>query len=124
MQTIFDGGAKKAASDLALAQEQEQIADYRKTVFNAFSNVETAQGLKTAQAAVYDLMDDQRARMIRGLTCVVATLLFAPATVIYMLARRERGERMFTRTETVVALVITAIGAYAFWARLTGRLVP
>ena len=55
---------------------------------------------------------------------LLATLLFAPATVIYMLARRERGERMFTRTETVVALVITAIGAYAFWARLTGRLMP
>jgi len=55
---------------------------------------------------------------------LLATLLFAPATVIYMLARRERGERMFTRTETVVALVITAVGAYAFWARLTGRLMP
>ncbi|HXR95222.1 MAG TPA: efflux transporter outer membrane subunit [Rhizomicrobium sp.] len=44
LQTIFDGGAKKAASDLALAQEQEQIAAYRKSVFNAFSNVETALG--------------------------------------------------------------------------------
>ncbi|HEX4117332.1 MAG TPA: TolC family protein, partial [Rhizomicrobium sp.] len=44
LQTIFDGGAKKAASDLALAQEQEQIADYRKTVFTAFSNVETQLG--------------------------------------------------------------------------------
>src|ERR1700722_13716155 len=44
LQTIFDGGAKKAASDLALAQEQEQIADYRKAVFNAFSNVETSLG--------------------------------------------------------------------------------
>ena len=44
LQTIFDGGTKKAASDLALAQEQEQIADYRKAVFNAFSNVESALG--------------------------------------------------------------------------------
>jgi len=44
LQTIFDGGAKKAASDLALAQEQEQIADYRKFVFTAFQNVETALG--------------------------------------------------------------------------------
>jgi len=44
LQTVFDGGAKKAASDLALAQEQEQIADYRKAVFNAFSNVESALG--------------------------------------------------------------------------------
>ncbi|HUO03360.1 MAG TPA: efflux transporter outer membrane subunit [Rhizomicrobium sp.] len=44
LQTIFDGGAKKAATDLALAQEQEQIADYRKAVFTAFNNVETALG--------------------------------------------------------------------------------
>src|ERR1700677_242155 len=44
LQTIFDGGAKKAASDLALAQEQEQIADYRLAVFNAFNNVESALG--------------------------------------------------------------------------------
>jgi multidrug efflux system outer membrane protein len=44
LQTIFDGGAKKAASDLALAQVQEQIADYRKAVFNAFNNVESALG--------------------------------------------------------------------------------
>jgi multidrug efflux system outer membrane protein len=44
LQTIFDGGAKKAQDDLALAQQQEQIADYRKTVFTAFSNVETSLG--------------------------------------------------------------------------------
>lgn len=44
LQTIFDGGAKKAASDLALAQEQEQIANYRKQVFTAFQNVEQALG--------------------------------------------------------------------------------
>ena len=44
VQTIFDGGAKKAQDDLALAQQQEQIADYRKAVFTAFSDVETALG--------------------------------------------------------------------------------
>jgi outer membrane protein TolC len=44
VQSIFDGGAKKAADDLAIAQQQEQIADYRKTVFTAFSDVETALG--------------------------------------------------------------------------------
>ncbi len=44
LQSIFDGGRLKAQDDLALAQQQEQIADYRKTVFTAFSNVETALG--------------------------------------------------------------------------------
>ena len=48
LQSIFDGGRLKAQDDLALAQQQEQIADYRKAVFTAFSNVETALGQVSA----------------------------------------------------------------------------
>jgi NodT family efflux transporter outer membrane factor (OMF) lipoprotein len=48
VQTIFDGGRLKAQDDLALAQQQEQIATYRKTVFTAFSNVESALGQVSA----------------------------------------------------------------------------
>jgi len=48
VQTIFDGGRLKAQDDLALAQQQEQIATYRKTVFTALSNVETALGQVSA----------------------------------------------------------------------------
>jgi NodT family efflux transporter outer membrane factor (OMF) lipoprotein len=44
LQTIFDGGRLKAADDSALAFQQQLIATYRKTVFTAFSNVETALG--------------------------------------------------------------------------------
>jgi multidrug efflux system outer membrane protein len=44
VQTIFDGGALQAGSDLAKAQQVEQLVDYRETVFNAFSDVETALG--------------------------------------------------------------------------------
>jgi outer membrane protein, multidrug efflux system len=44
LQSIFDGGRLKAQDDLAIAQQQEQIADYRKAVFTAFSDVETALG--------------------------------------------------------------------------------
>ena len=43
-QTIFDGGAIHAQNDLAKAQEQELIAAYRKAVFTAFQDVETALG--------------------------------------------------------------------------------
>ncbi|MEP6828958.1 MAG: efflux transporter outer membrane subunit, partial [Rhizomicrobium sp.] len=48
VQSIFDGGRLKAQDDLALAQQQEQIATYRKTVFTALSNVESALGQVTA----------------------------------------------------------------------------
>ncbi|HKY19024.1 MAG TPA: TolC family protein [Rhizomicrobium sp.] len=42
VQTIFDGGRIHAQNDLAKAQQQELIANYRKTVFTAFRDVETA----------------------------------------------------------------------------------
>ena len=44
VQSIFDGGALKAEDDLALAEQTQQIANYRKIVFSAFSDVETALG--------------------------------------------------------------------------------
>jgi NodT family efflux transporter outer membrane factor (OMF) lipoprotein len=44
LQSIFDGGAVHAQNDLAKAEQQEMIATYRKTVFTAFSDVESALG--------------------------------------------------------------------------------
>jgi NodT family efflux transporter outer membrane factor (OMF) lipoprotein len=43
-QTIFDGGARAAQTDQAIAREQELLANYRGTVIGAFSDVETALG--------------------------------------------------------------------------------
>lgn len=48
VQSIFDGGRLKAQDDLALAQQREQIANYRKAVFTAFSNVESQLGQVSA----------------------------------------------------------------------------
>ncbi len=42
LQNIFDGGRIHAQNDLALARQQELIANYRETVFTAFSDVEVA----------------------------------------------------------------------------------
>jgi NodT family efflux transporter outer membrane factor (OMF) lipoprotein len=44
LQTIFDGGKVHAQNDLAQAEQQELVATYRKTVFTAFSDVESALG--------------------------------------------------------------------------------
>jgi multidrug efflux system outer membrane protein len=44
LQTIFDGGRIHAQNDLARAQEQQLIATYRKAVFTAFQDVESALG--------------------------------------------------------------------------------
>jgi len=48
VQTIFDGGKLKAEDDLALSQQQQQLAAYRLAVFNAFSDVETQLGESSA----------------------------------------------------------------------------
>jgi arginine:ornithine antiporter/lysine permease len=53
---------------------------------------------------------------------LLATILFAPATLIYMFARRERRERMFTPLEALVAVVVTSAGLFAIYLRATGRL--
>jgi NodT family efflux transporter outer membrane factor (OMF) lipoprotein len=52
-QTIFDGGAINANDQIAKARQDEQIATYRKTVFTAFQQVETAVG--SADAAQQQL---------------------------------------------------------------------
>jgi len=44
IQTIFDGGRIHAENDQAKAVQQELIATYRKAVFTAFSDVESALG--------------------------------------------------------------------------------
>jgi outer membrane protein, multidrug efflux system len=44
LQTIFDGGRIHAQNDLAKAEEKQYIAAYRKAVFTAFQDVETALG--------------------------------------------------------------------------------
>jgi arginine:ornithine antiporter/lysine permease len=53
---------------------------------------------------------------------LLATILFAPATLIYMAARKERGERMFSPVELIIAVIVSAAAAFAIWARVTGRI--
>jgi arginine:ornithine antiporter/lysine permease len=53
---------------------------------------------------------------------LLATILFAPATVIYYVARRERGERAFTALEAVIAVALTAIAVFAVAALVAGRI--
>jgi NodT family efflux transporter outer membrane factor (OMF) lipoprotein len=50
VQSIFDGGRKKATREIASAREQELLAEYRRAVFNAFSDVETALGRSSSLA--------------------------------------------------------------------------
>src|SRR5262249_45249027 len=46
---------------------------------------------------------------------LLATILFAPGSLIYMRARREREERMFTTVELCIALALTLAALFAVY---------
>jgi len=48
LQSVFDGGRLASESDLAKAQQMELLVTYRKTVFSALSDTESAMGQVTA----------------------------------------------------------------------------
>ena len=48
LQSVFDGGALASQSDLAKARQMELLVTYRKTVFNALSDTESAMGQVTS----------------------------------------------------------------------------
>lgn len=58
-QTIFDGGRLSSQSDLAHAQQEELIANYRSTVLNAFADVESALGQVSSLAEQQRLIQIQ-----------------------------------------------------------------
>jgi arginine:ornithine antiporter / lysine permease len=51
---------------------------------------------------------------------LLTTILFAPATLLYIAARRERGESLFTTGELLVAIAVTAAGLFAVYELVTG----
>jgi NodT family efflux transporter outer membrane factor (OMF) lipoprotein len=68
VQSIFDGGRIHAENDFARAQQQELIATYRKTVFTAFSDVESALGTvksTTDQLALVEVQTKASAEAFR-----------------------------------------------------------
>ncbi len=103
---VFSGAY---ALKLALTGETYEYDQPRRIRDAAVGGIATLYGLWLCYAAK---LDDQ----------LLATILFAPATVIYMLARRERRQRMFTAPEAIVAIGVSAGAAFAVWARVTGHI--
>jgi len=55
---------------------------------------------------------------------LMCAILFAPGIVVYAFARRERGERIFTGMEAVVAVALTALALLAIWLIWNGTISP
>jgi multidrug efflux system outer membrane protein len=108
LQTIFDGGAKKAASDLALAQEQEQIADYRLAVFNAFNNVESALGQVASDGDQLVALTEE----VRASTEAfrISELQYREGT-IDILSLLQAQQTLFSAENTLVETKLARLGA-------------
>jgi arginine:ornithine antiporter / lysine permease len=55
---------------------------------------------------------------------LMVAILYAPGIVVYAVARRERGERIFTPWEMVLAIALVLVAAYAGWQMWTGAISP
>lgn len=55
---------------------------------------------------------------------LMCTVLFTPGIVVYMKARRERGEKAFSGPELLVAAIIGVLALVAAWLMWTGKISP
>jgi outer membrane protein, multidrug efflux system len=108
LQTIFDGGAIHAQNDLAQATQQELIATYRKTVFTAFSDVESALGtIKSTndQLVLVDVETKADAEAFR-----ISELQYREGT-IDILALLQNQQNLFTAQDTLVQTKLARLEA-------------
>ena len=108
LQTIFDGGRLKAADDSAIAFQQQLIATYRKTVFTAFSNVETALGQTASDNdQLVALTEEVRAS---SEAFRIAELQYREGT-IDILSLLNTEQQLFTAEDTLVQTKLARLEA-------------
>jgi multidrug efflux system outer membrane protein len=108
LQTIFDGGAIHAENDQARAVQQELIAAYRKTVFTAFNDVESALGTvksTTDQLALVDVETKADAEAFR-----ISELQYREGT-IDILSLLQNQENLFSAQDSLVQTKLARLEA-------------
>jgi NodT family efflux transporter outer membrane factor (OMF) lipoprotein len=113
LQTIFDGGELSSRRDLALAQEKEMIADYRKTVLSALSDVETAIGSSASLADQERYTLDQVSSTTRAFK--IAELQYREG-VVDLLTLLQTQQALFTAEDQLVQIRLarlqSSVGLY------------
>jgi multidrug efflux system outer membrane protein len=108
VQSIFDGGRIHAENDLRQARQQELIATYRKTVFTAFSDVESALGTvksTTDQLALVQIQVKASAEAFR-----ISELQYREGTIdIVSLLNNQRS--LFDAQQTLVQVKLGRLEA-------------
>jgi multidrug efflux system outer membrane protein len=108
LQTIFDGGRIHAQNDLAQAYQQELIANYRKTVFTAFQDVEVSLDLvksTTDQLRFIDVQTKASAEAFR-----ISELQYREGT-IDILTLLQNQQSLFTAQDSLVQTKLARLEA-------------
>jgi outer membrane protein, multidrug efflux system len=108
LQTIFDGGELSSRRDLALAQEKEMIADYRKTVLSALADVETALGSSASLAGQERYTLDQVTSSTRAFK--IAELQYREG-VVDLLTLLQTQQTLFTAEDQLVQIRLARLQA-------------
>ncbi len=125
-QTVFDGGARDAATDAALAAHAASVAAYRQTVLAAFQDVEdqlsaTAalaeqEGLRRAASQAADRTEQQMLNRYRAGQVGYSEVVSAQASALS--ARRTLAQVQLARQTAAVSLIQALGGGWeADWLR-------
>ena len=125
-QTVFDGGARDAATDAALAAHAASVAAYRQTVLAAFQDVEdqlsaTAAlaeqgGLRRAASQAADRTEQQMLNRYRAGQVGYSEVVSAQASALS--ARRTLAQVQLARQTAAVSLIQALGGGWeADWLR-------
>ena len=107
-QTIFDGGRLHALHDSAVAQQIGALAAYRKTVFQAFSDVESSLG--QANAAADQLTELNEVVRASAEALRIAELQYREGT-IDILALLNTQQTLFTAQDNLVQTKLARLTA-------------
>jgi NodT family efflux transporter outer membrane factor (OMF) lipoprotein len=116
-QTLFDGGARSASRDLAIARYDETVADYRQTVLTALAELEDnlaalrwlASEAEVQVAAVRAAQESLRLAINQYQAGTVSYINVASAQATELAARRSALD-IASRRETATIGLIKALG--------------
>jgi outer membrane protein TolC len=125
-QTVFDGGARDAATDAARAAHASSVANYRQTVLSAFQDVEdqlsaTAAlaeqaGLRREASQAADRTEQQMLNRYRAGQVGYSEVVSAQASALS--ARRTLAQVQLARQTAAVSLIQALGGGWeADWLR-------
>ena len=113
LQTIFDGGLLSSESDAAKAVQQQDIANYRASVLNAFADVERALGTASSLAEQERLLNIEVQNAAEALR--ISELQYREG-VADLLTVLQTQQTLFTAQDTLVQIKLArrqaSVGLY------------